>query len=507
MEYVYDANFYLSAIYLGLSLLATITLGIAQRTYKPLKLWFYGSIFLSIGAFFGLIGLADSTYLFISYGFYIASILFLMASTLQEYNSMKQILASGNKIVPLMGKSMLFIPLFLFDSTASTFSLDSFMNPIIIVELLLLILVDASIVLCARIYKIKRTPTHFFIMLSLLFAGGSVFVSILDTLFSTIWSQMFSDAISIIFAVILFTTGLVSKIETSMIQNQKIIVMQNKMQDVVITNKGISEKLSVSAEELSSSAEEFSSSCSNIASSQQQISKGAANQVAAITETQRKFSRLSQGIGQIREKVQNINVISDLIQNIADQTNMLALNAAIEAARAGDAGRGFNVVAEQVRKLAEESRKSVSNTSKFLTEISKITNEQETSAFEILKEVDAIASVAEETSASTEESAAAAEQLASSMSQITSTSQELLFSAEKLKMQYETINREVQFDSEFRQSPYDSSFVVIEGKIPQFEKISPLNKNKDLSDPKNDEKISSEINTSILVDPSKRESF
>ncbi len=81
------------------------------------------------------------------------------------------------------------------------------------------------------------------------------------------------------------------------------------------------------------------------------------NQVVAITETQKKFSELTQGIRQIREKVDNINQISDLIRNISNQTNILALNAAIEAARAGDAGKGFNVVADQVRKLADESRK------------------------------------------------------------------------------------------------------------------------------------------------------
>ncbi len=55
-------------------------------------------------------------------------------------------------------------------------------------------------------------------------------------------------------------------------------------------------------------------------------------------------------------RVNEIEGILDLINDIADQTNLLALNAAIEAARAGDAGRGFAVVADEVRRLAERSK-------------------------------------------------------------------------------------------------------------------------------------------------------
>ena len=194
----------------------------------------------------------------------------------------------------------------------------------------------------------------------------------------------------------------------------------------------LSIRLSSSAEELSSTAEQIASSSENIASSQQQISKGASDQVLAINDIQKRFKDLTLGIKTIKEKASHIIEVSDSIRNISNQTNILALNAAIEAARAGEAGRGFNVVADQVRKLADESKKALFNTDVLVTDISDITKKQEAFAIEILKAVDAVASVAEITSASTEETAAAAEEQASSMEMITSTSQELISIATRL---------------------------------------------------------------------------
>jgi heam-based aerotactic trancducer len=69
---------------------------------------------------------------------------------------------------------------------------------------------------------------------------------------------------------------------------------------------------------------------------------------------------------QLGEISREMGSIMDVVTNIANQTNLLALNAAIEAARAGDAGKGFGVVASEVRKLSEQTKESVTNVGQLL---------------------------------------------------------------------------------------------------------------------------------------------
>jgi len=109
-------------------------------------------------------------------------------------------------------------------------------------------------------------------------------------------------------------------------------------------------------------ATRIKNSITNIASTIQELNASQEELAATMQEVSKIAAKAS-------ESVNNTSQILEMIQQIASQTNLLGLNAAIEAARAGDMGRGFSVVAQEVRKLSDQSNQSVKNVSVLLTNL------------------------------------------------------------------------------------------------------------------------------------------
>ncbi|WNF38691.1 methyl-accepting chemotaxis protein [Bacillaceae bacterium IKA-2] len=137
-------------------------------------------------------------------------------------------------------------------------------------------------------------------------------------------------------------------------------------------------------------------------------------------------------IGRLGERSSEIGSIVGVITNISKQTNLLALNAAIEAARAGEHGKGFAVVADEVRKLAEGSQKSAAQISLVIQEIQDETTFAVKTMDNGSKEVESGIQVVEETGLAFEKILAAIQNVSTQIQEVSATAEEMSASSEQV---------------------------------------------------------------------------
>ncbi|HMK44279.1 MAG TPA: methyl-accepting chemotaxis protein [Dissulfurispiraceae bacterium] len=207
-----------------------------------------------------------------------------------------------------------------------------------------------------------------------------------------------------------------------------------------------SSQIATAAEEMSQTVVDVAKNASNIAEAAQNAASRAKDGENAVEESIAETKGIAETVNTsakvmqaLVEKSNQIGEIVSVINDIADQTNLLALNAAIEAARAGEQGRGFAVVADEVRKLAERTGKATSEITGMIRSVQNEVKDATVSMDDTKKRVVSGVEMSKRAGATLRDIVAGVETLQSMVQQIASATEEMSSVAETISSDVQNI--------------------------------------------------------------------
>ena len=170
--------------------------------------------------------------------------------------------------------------------------------------------------------------------------------------------------------------------------------------------------------------------------------------IASINEIATRVRSAAEQIDQLKGRTESIGAVVNVIKDIADQTNLLALNAAIEAARAGEQGRGFAVVADEVRKLAERTASSTQEIIETINAIQSGANATVNAMGQTVHDVDTGVAQAQRASVAIQDIRASADRVVEQVSDISSAMREQSSASSLMAQQVERVAQMSEESSE-----------------------------------------------------------
>lgn len=220
-------------------------------------------------------------------------------------------------------------------------------------------------------------------------------------------SEWFNTFIGKLHGIICQVSGSSLQLASSSLQLQ---MATKQMTESIAQLSSQSTSLATAGEEMSATSGDIANNChhaaGNAGGATQKATQGAAvvgQSIAVMTSIAERVQNAASTVDALGVRSEQIGAIIGTIEDIADQTNLLALNAAIEAARAGEQGRGFAVVADEVRALAERTTRATKEIGEMIKAIQKETKDAVTSMEQSVTQVEQGTSHASESGRSLQE--------------------------------------------------------------------------------------------------------